>query len=177
MAYNAGQLGNDWENDIHVDGINITVSAGKTLYGSGTFSIGKAKGDDGVTWYYVGGGAKGGAGLGGGLSFEKVNYWITGSSNAKELEGFSFEPEIGFGTPIIGITLGATTDLKKGGFSIAISSGAELEAHLALGFTYTHIYKKKEEALNKLSDDMKKKKIPKDKIQEALSKAKEKLNE
>ena len=45
-----------------------------------------------------------------------------------------------------------------------------------VAMTITHIYKKKEEALNKLSNDMKKKKIPKDKIQEVLSKAKEKLN-
>ncbi len=168
LGYNAGQLGNDWEDDIKLKGTAISISGGKGVFGSGTFSYGKDIGDNGETWYYVAVGGKIGAGAGGGLAYENINGTIEGSDDPKTLEGWSFDAEIGLGTPLIGGTFGATTDLKKGGYTLGVSGGAELEAHMGLGFSYTHVYKEREEALRNLEKEMIRKKIQKQKIEEAL---------
>ena len=169
LGYNAGQLGNDWEDAVKLVGVNFTFSKGYKIFGGGNVTVGTALGDNSENKFFLTVGGMLGVGFGGGFAAEGFLSVISGTNDPDDIAGIAYGVEAGVGVKGIGgKTLGANTNFKTtGAGSLGISAGPsnqEYEAHAGVTVSYTFVFGDINTLINKVKSELKKKKVPKNEI-------------
>ena len=169
LGYNAGQLGNDWEDDVRLSFVVATGEVGKYVTLKGTHVLGIAEGDNGETRFYYTKGTGIGVGLGAGVGVGIGSGFLSNTDNPEDIKGKGNSVSINF-TGVISISGSAdfSDGSKNAGFSGSVGTGGGEAASFSYVRGTTVVAKTVPELLVKIA-------IPNEQLREAIITEFEKL--